>query len=221
MMICRSFVFSAAFLLSAGAAQAMSFSFVPLVVNNCTSDCPKVIVASGDMQFDDIGTLVETIRAGIRRDKNIRPVVLLSSNGGNLAAGYGIGEVFRSIKATVIIGRAIPNGAGYTIAPGGCASACVFSLMGGVKRVVPDGSRVGVHWMSAPTPQVFSGNVSTPDPSRVNEPDRDEANMRQFMRRMGVKPDLAAFIRKVPNSSIHVMTSQEMLRYGLAQSKLR
>jgi hypothetical protein len=221
MMIRALLAASAAFFFGSGAAQAMSFSFIPLVVNGCTTECPKVIVASGDMQYDDIGTLIETIKAGIRRDKNIRPVVLLSSNGGNLAAGYGIGEVFRSIKATVIIGRAIPNGSGYTIAPGGCASACVFSLMGGVKRVVPDGSKVGVHWMSAPTPQVFSGSVSSPDPNRANEPDRDEANMRQFMRKMGVKPDLAALIRKVPNSSIHVMTGQELARYGLAQTKLR
>jgi hypothetical protein len=202
-------------------AGAMTFSFVPLTINNCTTDCPKIIVASGDMYYDDIGTLVETIRAGIRRDKNIRPVVLISSNGGNLAAGYGIGEVLRSIKATVIVGRAIPNGSGYTIAPGGCASACVFSLMGGVKRVVPEGSKVGVHWMSAPTPQVFSGAVSTPDPNRKNDSDRDEQSMRQFMRRMGVKPDLAGFIRKVPNTSIHVMTAKEMSQFGLAQTKLR
>jgi hypothetical protein len=206
---------------STNAANAMSFSFVPLTINNCTSDCPKVIVAQGDMYFDDIGTLVETIRAGIRRDKNIRPIVLLSSNGGNLAAGYGIGEVFRSIKATVIIARAVPSGAGYTLAPGGCASACVFSLMGGTKRVVPQGSKVGVHWMSAPTPQVFSGTVALPDLGKLDDSDSDEARMRQFMRRMGVRPDFAGFIRKVPNSSIHVMTAQEMSRFGLAAQSLR
>jgi hypothetical protein len=204
-----------------GSARAMSFSFVPLSINNCTTDCPKVIVAQGDMQFDDIGTLVETIRAGIQRDKNIRPVVILSSNGGNLAAGYGIGEVLRSIKATVIVARAVPAGNGYTLAPGGCASACVFSLMGGVKRVVPEGSRVGVHWMSAPTPQVFSGSVVQPDVNRRSNSDDDEARMRLFMRKMGVKPDFAGFIRKVPNTTIHVMTAQEMSQFGLAQQRLR
>jgi hypothetical protein len=212
---------AAGFFLSAGMAQAMSFSFVPLPINNCTTDCPKVIVATGDMQFDDIGTLVETIRAGIQRDRTIRPVVLLSSNGGNLAAGYGIGEVFRQIKATVIIARAVPSGRGYTLAPGGCASACVFSLMGGVKRVVPQGSRVGIHWMSGPTPQMFSGTVTLPDTGKKDDADRDEASMRQFMRRMGVRQDFAAFIRKVPNSSIHVMTAQEMSRFGLASTTFR
>ncbi len=212
---------AAGFFLSSGMAQAMSFSFVPLPINNCTTDCPKVIVATGDMQFDDIGTLVETIRAGIQRDKSIRPVVLLSSNGGNLAAGYGIGEVFRQIKATVIIARAVPSGRGYTLGPGGCASACVFSLMGGVKRVVPQGSRVGVHWMSGPTPQMFSGTVTLPDTGKKDDADRDEASMRQFMRRMGVRQDFAAFIRKVPNSSIHVMTAQEMSRFGLASTTFR
>jgi hypothetical protein len=202
-------------------ALAMSFSFVPLSINNCTTDCPKVIVASGDMYFDDINTLIETIRAGISRDKTIRPVVILSSNGGNLAAGYGIGEVFRAIKATVIVGRAVPSGSGYTIGPGGCASACVFSLMGGVKRVVPDGSKLGVHWMSAPTPQMFSGTVALPDLGKPDDSNRDEANMRNFMRRMGVKQELATFIRKVPNSSLHIMTSQEMAKFGLARTTLR
>lgn len=199
----------------------MSFSFVPLSINNCTTDCPKVIVATGDMQFDDIDTLVEKIRAGIARDKSIRPVVLLSSNGGNLAAGYGIGEVFRAIKATVIIGTAVRTTTGYTVGPGGCASACVFSLMGGVKRFVPEGSKVGVHWMSEPTPQVFSGTVALPDLGKPDDANRDEALMRRFMRRMGIKPDFASFIRKVPNSSLHVMTAQEIGRFGLASTRLR
>jgi hypothetical protein len=199
----------------------MSFTFVPLSINNCATDCPKVIVAQGDMFFDDIGTLIETIRAGVQRDKSIRPVVILSSNGGNLAAGYGIGEVFRQIKATVIVARAVPSANGYALAPGGCASACVFSLMGGVRRIVPQGSKVGVHWMSAPTPQVFSGTVALPELGRKDDSDSDEARMRQFMRKMGVKPDLAGFIRKVPNTSIHVMTAQEMSRFGLASQTLR
>jgi hypothetical protein len=202
-------------------AQAMTFNFVPLSINNCTIDCPKVIVASGSMQFDDIGTLIETLRAGIARDKTIRPVVLISSNGGNVAAGYGIGEVFRSIKATVIVARAVPSGSGYTIAPGGCASACVFALMGGVKRVVPDGSKLGVHWMSAPTPQMFSGSMILPDTGADDDSDADERRMRQFMRRMGVRPELASFIRKVPNSQFHVMTAQEMTRFGLARTTWR
>jgi hypothetical protein len=209
-------------LLSSAAAQAMSFTFVPIVINNCTTDCPKVIVAEGDMQYDDTATFVETLRAGIGRDKNIRPVVILSSNGGNLAAGYDLGGVFRQLKATVIVARARPSASGgYTLGPGVCASACVYALMGGTKRIVPDGSKLAVHWMSAPTPQVFSGSVALPDIGRNDDSNQDEARMRQFMRRMGVKPDLAGFIRKVPNTAIHVMTPQEITRFGLAQTKLR
>jgi hypothetical protein len=115
----------------------------------------------------------------------------------------------------------VPSGNGYRLAPGGCASACAFALMGGVKRVVPQGSRVGVHWMSGPTPQMFSGTVTLPDIAKNDNEDNDEQRMRQFMRRMGVKPELAAFIRKVPNSSIHVLTAPEMSRFGLAQAALR
>jgi hypothetical protein len=208
-------------LFAASSAQAMSFSFVPIVVNNCTADCPKAIVAQGTMYHDDIGTLVETIKAGIARDKTIRPVVILSSNGGNAAAGIDIGRVFRAIKATVIIGRAVPSGAGYTIAPGICASACVFSLMGGTKRIVPPGSKVAVHWMSEPTPQIYSGTVTLAETGRKSSADDDEALLRRYIRSMGVKQELAAFIRKVPNTSFHVMTPQEMARFGLAQTSFR
>jgi hypothetical protein len=203
------------------AAHAMSFSFVPIVINNCTTDCPKAIVATGPMYYDDINTLVATIQAGIARDKNIKPVVILSSNGGNTAAGLEIGNVFRAIKATVIVGRAVPSGAGYTVTPGVCASACAFSLMGGVKRIVPDGSKVIVHWMSEPTPQVYSGSVTLAETGKPSTADEDEAMLRRYMRGMGVKPDLAAFIRKVPNSSFHVMTTQELTRFGLAQTRVR
>ncbi len=201
----------------------MSFSFVPLQVNNCTTECPKIIVASGEMYFDDINTLVATLQAGIQRDRMIRPVVLLSSVGGNVAAGYGIGEVFRQINATVIVGRAVPSssGSGYTFGPGGCASACVFALMGGKNRVVPEGSKVGVHWMSGPVPQVSSGSVFAPSSETKDDSDAKEQRMRQYMRRMGVRPDLAAFIRKVPYSEMHVMTAQELQRFGLARTRIR
>lgn len=211
----------AAFVLSTAAAQAMSFSFVPIAINNCTTDCPKAIVAQGPMSYDDIGTLVETIRAGIARDRNIRPVVILSSVGGNSAAGLQIGRIFRAIKATVIVGRAVPSGSGYSLAPGVCASACAFSLMGGVKRIVPDGSRVIVHWMSEPIPQVYSGTVTLAETGKPTTADEDEAMLRRFMREMGIKQDLASFIRKVPNSSHHVMTAQELARFGLAQTRFR
>jgi hypothetical protein len=210
-------------LFAPSAASAMSFSFVPLPINNCTTNCPKVIVATGDMYFDDPATLVEKIKAGIQRDPSIRPVILIHSNGGNAAAGYMMGEVFRAIKATVIVARAESNGfgGGYTIKPGGCASACAIALMGGAKRIVPDGSKVGVHWFSGPVPQVFAGNTVTPDLSRRAQPDEAEARMRTYMRRMGVRQELAAFIRKVPNTSLHVMTPQEMQRFNLAQRTFR
>jgi hypothetical protein len=203
------------------ASHAMSFSFAPIVVNNCTTDCPKAIVAEGEIYYDDVGTLVETLRAGIERDKNIKPLVVLSSVGGNVYAGYQIGRIFRAINATVVVGRAVRSGSGYSLAPGVCASACVFSLMGGKKRFVPDGSRIGVHWMSGPTPQVFSGNVALPEVGRKSDDNESEANLRQFMRSMGVRPDFARFIRNVPNSSMHVMTPQEITRFGLAQTRFR
>ncbi len=201
----------------AAPASAMSFDFVTLSINNCTTQCPKVITATGEINLGDPETFVEKLRSAIAREPELRPVVLLHSSGGNMGAALQLGEVFRSIKATVVVAQARSSGTGYRPTGGGCASACVFSLMGGVKRVVPDDSRVAIHWVSAPTPQGYLGNVVQPEPALKNDDQQTEALMRRYMRTMGVKADLAAFIRKVPNASFHVMTAQEITRYGLAR----
>jgi hypothetical protein len=206
----------AAFIVSSP-ASAMSFDFVSLSINNCTTQCPKVIVATGEIYLGDAETFVEKLRSAIRREPDLRPVVLLHSTGGNMGAALQLGEVFRSIKATVVVAQARSNGSVYAPTGGGCASACVFSLMGGVKRVVPDDSRVAIHWVSAPTPQGYLGNVVQPDASMKSDDQNTEALMRKYMRGMGVRAEFAAFIRKVPNSSFHVMTPQEVTRFGLAR----
>jgi hypothetical protein len=198
-------------------AAAMSFDFVTLNINNCTTQCPKVITATGEIYLGDAETFVEKLRSAIPREPHLRPVVLLHSSGGNMGAALQLGEVFRSIKATVVVAQARSNGVSYNPTGGGCSSACVFSLMGGVRRVVPDDSRVAIHWVSAPTPQGYLGNVVQPDAGAKNDDQQTEAVMRHYMRSMGVKGEFAAFIRKVPNESFHIMTPQELTRFGLAR----
>jgi hypothetical protein len=197
-------------------AQAMSFQFVPLGVNNCTTNCPTVILASGDINLGDAETFVEKVKATLQRDKNLRPVVLISSNGGNVYASMQLGYVMRSMKATVVVASAVSNGSTYVPRRGACGSACVFTLMGGTKRIVPDDSKVGVHWVSGPTPQGYFGNVVQPDLTQTPNGDQSEGILRDYMRRMGVKQELAAFIRKVPHENFHIMTPAEITRFGLA-----
>jgi hypothetical protein len=207
--------------LSAVSAQAMSFQVVPFAVNNCTTNCPRIIVASGEMFLGDAETFLEKVKASIPREKNLKPVVLIDSNGGNMLAALQMGYVLRAMKATVVVARAVPGSNGYSAGPGACGSACVFTLMGGTKRVVPDASKVAVHWVSKPVPQTYLGNWVQPDPNAKVDPDSSEKYMRDYMRKMGVRPDLAALIRKVPHESFHVMKPDEITRYGLASRTFR
>jgi hypothetical protein len=202
-------------------AQAMSFQVVPFAINNCTSNCPRIIVASGEMLLGDAETFLEKVKASIPREKNLKPVVLIHSNGGNMLAALQMGYVLRAMKATVIVARAVPGSGGYSAGPGACGSACVFTLMGGTKRVVPDDSKVAVHWVSKPTPQTYLGNWVQPNPNAKVDPDSSEKYMRDYMRKMGVRPDLAALIRKVPHESFYVMRPEEITRYGLASRSFR
>jgi hypothetical protein len=198
-------------------AQAMSFQIVPFATNGCTSDCPRVILATGEMRLGDAETFLEVVKASLRRGEKLRPIVLIHSPGGNMAAALGIGRVLRAIKATVIVAQGRSGaGAGYGAVRGACASACVFSLMGGVKRVVPDDSRVAVHWVSEPRAQFYGTTIILPREGVKNDDDEGERILRSYMREMGVRPELAAFIRKVPHSSIHFMKPEEITQFRLA-----
>jgi hypothetical protein len=77
--------------------------------------------------------------------------------------------VLRELKATTIVGRV--GGNATTIVDGVCASACVYLFMGGAKRYVPAGSRLGVHAMADVRAPATSSTaaISGPAPS-LNEP---------------------------------------------------
>ncbi|MGL4636047.1 MAG: ATP-dependent Clp protease proteolytic subunit [Beijerinckiaceae bacterium] len=214
-------LFALATTLWAVSAQAMSFQVVPFSINNCTTECPRVIVASGTIDLGDGDTLLEKLKFLKREKSAAPPVVIINSNGGNLLAALQMGQALRAMKATVIVAQAVPGTNGYTAAPGGCGSACVFTLMGGVRRIVPDESKVAVNWTFGRAPQIYLGNWVQPDPTRKVDPNGFEKNMQDYMRSMGVRQDLATFIRKMPHESFHVMKPEEITRFGLASRNFR
>ena len=63
-----------------------------------------------------------------------RAVVVFDSNGGNLAAGIGIGRAIRLQEYSTSVSD---NGT--------CASACALAWLGGVQRFLPSSARVGFH----------------------------------------------------------------------------
>jgi hypothetical protein len=212
----------AAVLSGAGAARALAVNFVPLPIGNCGDRCPTVIAVSGEFKLGDAQTFLARLQAEIQRRPGIRPVVLLHSPGGNLGEGLNFARVFRAIGARVIVAR-VSGGWGQApaIGSGTCASACVFAMMGGVSRVVPEGSRAIVHWVSEPTPMNYMGTTIQPDAASRSDDADIERLLRAHMRRYGVNTDLVNVMRRVPNSSGYELTTNDLRRYRLATRTFR
>ena len=69
----------------------------------------------------------------------------LHSGGGSLEGGIELGQIFRDLGLSTLIGdpdRAGPDG---WPGPGRCASACAYAFLGGSRRAIPEGSLLGFH----------------------------------------------------------------------------
>jgi hypothetical protein len=97
-------------------------------------------------------------------------------------------------------------------------SACLFALMGGKRRVVPEASEVGVHRIHSEG-QI---DVASPDKPRMfifAEADL-VAQMRGYARMMGVDPDLINLAESVGPDTLHRLSDAEIRKYHLARSAL-
>jgi hypothetical protein len=75
-------------------------------------------------------------------------LVALHSPGGDLEAGMELGALIRAAGATTMVGNTVPmpdSPRFRDLSPGVCASACAFSFMGGVKRILTPGDRLGMN----------------------------------------------------------------------------
>lgn len=98
--------------------------------------------------------------------------IRLNSPGGSLQAGIRLGEIFRARGFTTEVGsdRVDPEGRPYfggrasLRTPGVCASACAYAFLGGIERVLDEGSKLGVHRfysknaLAQPAEKIFSGH---------------------------------------------------------------
>ena len=97
------------------------------------------------------------------------------------------GHILRGLRIAGVVGRFEADGDPGPYV-GECLSACVYALMGAVRRVAPPGSEVGLHRMSIVESEgggLFGSHVkrSFADPPMV-------AVLGRYARRMGVNPAL-------------------------------
>ncbi|MBX9618852.1 MAG: hypothetical protein K2X10_06865 [Hyphomicrobiales bacterium] len=197
--------------------------------------CPRVLEAVGAISHD---TPAE-FRRFVEREGNepgARRAVLLHSPGGDLAASMRLGIEFRRLGMIVYVGRFVNAqtleahglltqgrtakkereqwGDAHPV-NGICYSACVFTFMGGVKRMVPQTSRLGVH---RPTliEETFFGiplfDRKKPggwDINRIGDLERT------YLRFMGANPQLVALAHSVEPTMIRVLSPRELKRFRL------
>ena len=207
-------------LADAGAAFAspIKFSIETLQDGSCGAACPKVITAEGDIDDTAPERYLEFLRSHIN-DKQVRNVVFLHSPGGAVTSAIKLGQYVRLMGSAVVIGRRERDGASEHFLPARCMSACVFVLMGGKKRVVPEYSLVGIHRMFR--------EETGPDPSGERNRRREKlfasGNMVDAVSRytsaMGISKDLIKAAEKVSPDQIHIITPDELARWRLGKGQ--
>ena len=135
--------------------------------------------------------------------------VYLNSPGGNVGAAVSLGNLFRSRGVTAVVAGVTQSGVSM---PGGCYSACVYALVGASRRVVPGGSRVGIHRMQAAT-EDLTGSYERAEHRAA------ASTLMGYTARMGVDPSMIASAERTPSASIHVLSARELRRWGVANSR--
>ncbi|MGL4439698.1 MAG: hypothetical protein ACRCUE_10510 [Bosea sp. (in: a-proteobacteria)] len=194
----------AAYLAAASPAEAMNFSLNSISDPACGNACPKIIVASGEIQLDSDDKFIRFIKAEVFPQK-ITSVVLMSSPGGNLVGSLKLGVVIRQLGFSVMVGQV----SGGSFMSARCFSACAYTLAGGRGRIVPEGSQVGVHkaWTNERPMRdiVGSGTIG----ARVSVEGYTPV-VERYLKLMGVSQQLMALADATPSSDIRILSRSEL-----------
>lgn len=218
-------ILAAGALFGAGSARAMQFATVPLDETCGEASCRRVVIAEGEITTDAPDEFAHFLRDELRRP-GLHAVVFLNSPGGNVESALKLGSLFHEAGAAVVIGRPVmladPQPArkaarvgALGVVPGHCASACVYSLMGARRRVVPNGARVGVHRMSA---KLWA--LSPSGGERIYAGQREINALRAYVSRVGGSQDLISLAESVPADQIRILSGAEVRKYRLGSPSL-
>jgi hypothetical protein len=206
--------------LAPGAARAdpdsMTFHVAPLEAPGCAARCPHVIVADGVIESSTPQTFVDFLKS-TSDDRSLKRIVFFNSRGGNVVASMVFGHILRELRVAGIVGR-FDGGAGSGPFVGECLSACVYAMMGAVRRVAPAGSEVALHRMSI----VENEGGGWGGPAHVTRSFADKpmvSILRRYARRMGVSSGLVSLAESLPPDAVHVLTPEEMRRFSFATGR--
>ncbi|MGL5448234.1 MAG: hypothetical protein ACRDBL_13085 [Rhabdaerophilum sp.] len=213
-------------------AAAMEFASVPLEQECSSAKCPRAMIAEGEISDETPAKFTRFLRQEMQVP-GLHALIFLNSPGGNVESALRLGALLHQAGASAVVGRPVVGlqaGAtqtrrraaqtmGLSVVPGQCASACVYTLMGAKKRMVPEGSRLGVHRMSArihmQAPEGGNGLQS-----RVFAGESEIRTLRDYARSVGGSQDLISLAESTPHDRIRVLSTDEIRRFRLGTGGL-
>jgi hypothetical protein len=151
--------------------------------------------------------------------------VVLDSSGGSVNDAITLGRRFRNLGLLTTVGLSIQNRGGHgarsEVAPEAyCESMCVFLLLAGKKRYVPEAAHVRVHqiWMGDRADDARAATYSAQDLMIV---ERDIGRLAKYTFDMGGAGDLLSLALNVPPwEDLHELDAGELKLTNLVTTDL-
>jgi hypothetical protein len=182
----------------------------------CEPDCRGWIGAVGVITGDTVKDFDEFARG---RDL-AGATVVLDSSGGSVNDAIRMGRRWRKLGLLTTVGSTIelptPSGLKPAVAPQAyCESMCVFLLLAGKTRFVPDQAHVRVHqiWMGDRADDPRAASYTAQDMMIV---ERDIGRLAKYTFDMGGTGDLLSLSLNVPPwEDLHELSPEELLTTNL------
>jgi len=197
----------------AHAGSALEERKLPMRFNwvACGPDCRGWVSAVGIVTTDSPRDFEDFTRG---RDLKGATVVL-DSSGGSVNDSIALGRRFRDLGLLTTVGTTVLNrsarGDRASVAPEAyCESMCVFLLLSGKTRYVPDAAHVRVHqiWMGDRADDARAASYSAQDLMIV---ERDIGRLAKFTFDMGGAGDLLSLALNVPPwEDLHELSRNEL-----------
>jgi hypothetical protein len=178
-------------------------------------DCASVIVADGRMTRETPQQFADFVKAQSGQGPT-RNVVMLSSPGGHVGGSLTLGLMLRQLGSTVLVAKADTTSEGTisNMSPANCYSACAYTLMGARKRLVPNGSRVGVHRMHSFGPGVDPTRETT-GPRYLTAGQREVNLLKKYVSGVGIDAKVVDLAESISPDEIRVLSVDEMRRFRM------
>ena len=177
----------------------------------CRQDCAGWIAAVGVIGAETPGRF-EDFASG----RNLKgATVVLDSSGGSVLDAIALGRRWRGLGLRTTVGIVVEKemalGIAHDVVPNAyCESMCVFLLLSGNTRTVPNGARVRVHqiWMGDRADDARAASYSADDMMIV---ERDIGRLAKYTFDMGGTGDLLSLALSVPPwEPLHQLSAEEL-----------